>query len=119
MDKLIQIPIWYVIIAILWSTYQGIRGIIEHNRGYKDRKQSWNTLEKWVILFVHDFVFRFICTISGFVALYLIYILYWDKDTIQNLTAGSSVFIVFLTLIGIIGIGGQLHYIILMGKWPK
>lgn len=114
-----MIPCWYILTSIFWSTYQGIRGAIEHNRNYKDKKLSWKKWEKWVILYIHDFAFRFICTMTGFVAMYLIFVLYGDLNQLSGLSSGSSVFFVFLTLIGILGIGGQLHYILLMGKWPK
>ena len=31
MDSLNQIPFWYIIlIGIIWSMYQGVRGAIEH-----------------------------------------------------------------------------------------
>jgi len=128
-DSLNQIPCWYILIGIIWSIYQGVRGAIEHRLNYEARfyndsnqnnkiqKPMWKRWEKWVVLYVHDFVFRFICTISGFVALYLAYYLAGDK--MQGITSGSSVLIVFLFLIGIIGVGGQLHYVILMGKLPK
>lgn len=128
-ESLNQIPCWYIIAGILWSIYQGVRGAIEYRLNYdaqfyKDANQNnkfqkpfWKRWEKWVVLYVHDFVFRFVCTISGFVALYLAYTL--AGDNMQGITSGSSVLIVFLFLIGIIGIGGQLHYIILMGKLPK
>ena len=118
--KHLDIPIWYIIIALLLSIFQGIRGIVEHNRNYKDRDQQWNTIEKLFILFIHDFLFRFICSCIGFVSLYLIYhILTSDQTQLQDLSIGTAVLLVFLLIVGIIGAGGQLHYIILTGKWPK
>ena len=127
MKTLCQIPNWYIIIAILWSTYQGIRGAIEHRLNYENRLSQaknantpinkWKPWEKWTILYIHDFAFRFICTISGFVSLYFAVDL--SKGKIDDLSTGSFVFLAFLYLIGVIGIGGQLHYVILMGKLPK
>lgn len=119
MQSSIHIPCWYVIIAILWSSYQGVRGVMEHNVHYNESNRVWSNLEKWIILFVHDFAFRFICTITGFIALFLIINLYGDKEILQNLSSGAAVFLVFLSVVAIMGIGGQLHYILLMGKWPK
>jgi len=127
METLCQIPNWYILIGIVWSTYQGVRGAIEHRLNYANQIQQsnqtekrltkWKPWEKWMILYIHDFSFRFICTISGFISLYFAYSL--SKDMISSLTTGSSVFIAFLFLIGVIGVGGQLHYVILMGKLPK
>ena len=125
-----QIPIWYLVIGILWSTYQGIRGAIEHRLNYNARLSDessqpekkkkiirWKGWEKWVVLYIHDFAFRFICTISGFLALFIAYSLTFNQLNSNN--SESPVLIAFLFLIGIIGIGGQLHYVILLGKLPQ
>lgn len=115
MDILRQIPNWYIVLGLCWSTYQGVRGAVEQRL----KNTGWKSWEKWFVLYVHDFVFRFICTMGGFVSLYLAFILAGDKTDLLNLTTGTSVFISFLFLIGIIGVGGQLHYVILFGKLPK
>jgi len=125
MNLLNQIPNWYIIIGIIWSTYQGVRGIIEHRLNYEHQLfisenqtvktfKEWKSWEKWFILYVHDFVFRFICTISGFTALFLAYSLTFTE--MKCIIPDSPGLITFLFLIGIIGVGGQLHYVILLGK---
>lgn len=118
MDLLTQMPCWYVIIAGLLSLYQGCRGVVEQRRNYLDNLagKKWKTWEKIVILYVHDFIFRLVCTMAGFVALYVSYIL---AKGIFNLSLSASVLLAFSFLIGVIGVGGQLHYVILMGRWPK
>ncbi len=118
----IKFTLLYIIVAIVWSSFQGYRGIIEQNRAYKDRPEkspTWSINEKCIILFIHDFAFRFICTISGFAALYLIYITYGNLTLLRDLTSGLAILMVFLSIIGLIGIGGQLHHIIIGNKWPK
>ncbi len=125
-----QIPDWYIIVGILWGIFQGIRGIIEQKRNYKDRlfkctncekifTGNWNNTEKWIILYIHDFAFRFVCTLAGFIALFLVYIIVCYEPQIINVSSGTAVILMVLSFIGIIGVGGQLHYIILIGKWPK
>jgi hypothetical protein len=38
---------------------------------------------------------------------------------ILEISSGASILIVSSFLIGVIGVGGQLHYVILIGKFPK
>jgi len=117
MNSSCQLPIWfYISLALIWSTYQGVRGAVEQRLTHEN---NWKRWEKWIVLYIHDFAFRFICTLAGCIALYLAFILVGDSAHMQNLSAGTSVFIAFLFLIGVIGIGGQLHYVIIMGKVPK
>jgi len=119
MDNLLLMPCWYFYIGLIWSTFQGTRGVIEHNRNYKDKNLKWYSWEKWVILFVHDFAFRFICAFTGFASLFLSYTLFSEGGQLLTLNPASSALLIFLLLIGVIGIGGQLHYIILLGKVPR
>lgn len=116
MEKLCQIPCWYILVGLAWSFYQGVRGAIEHCHDNNLRNYWTKTWQKWFILYIHDFVFRFICSIAGFVSLYLAFILAGNITNLLTLTTGTSVLISFLFLIGIIGVGGQLHTVILMGK---
>ena len=129
MNTLDQIPIWYILIGIIWSSYQGFRGTVEHRLYHemqnqnnsqniqKKEKKDWKNWEKWVVLYIHDFVFRFVCTVAGFISIYLAYHMIFNKDC--GSSSASEVLIVFLSIIGIIGVGGQLHYVILLGKLPK
>jgi hypothetical protein len=110
------IPSWYVVIALVWAAYQGIRGIVEtrfNNRG--------NELKQWqkVIVFdIHDFAFRFVCTVAGFVSLYTAYNLMREVD-IRNISPGAAVVLGLSFLIGVMGVGGQLHFAVLMGRLPS
>lgn len=137
MNTFDQVPVWYLIVGIIWSTYQGFRGAVENRFNYetqlanqneskgqnssqgnqKNAKKVWKCWGKWVILYIHDFAFRFICTIAGFVALFLVYHMTIGNNCHPETI--SEVLIAFLSIIGIIGVGGQLHYVILLGKLPK
>jgi hypothetical protein len=125
MDSLSHVPTWYVLIGLLWSVYQGIRGAVEHHlgrdylEGADERQPKWKPWQRWLILYTHDFAFRFICTAAGFVALYLAIVIAGDVNNIRSLSAGTSVLLAFLFIIAIVGVGGQLHYVILMGNLPK
>jgi hypothetical protein len=122
MDSITHAPWWYLSIAFVWCTYQGIRGAVEHDLGHSldvKGEPKWKPWQRWLILYTHDFAFRFICTAAGFVSLYLAAILAGDTDNMRNLNSGSAALLALLFVLGIIGVGGQLHYVILMGKLPK
>jgi hypothetical protein len=125
-----SVPCWYWVLGAIWCTYQGARGAVEHRLAHDEKVRSgegwldprspqWKSWEKWVVLYIHDFAFRFICTASGFVALYASYLLGGDLDNLRRISAQCSVLLVFLLLVGLIGVGGQLHYAILLGKFPR
>ncbi|MHC4270395.1 MAG: hypothetical protein ACYSTS_18310 [Planctomycetota bacterium] len=109
-------PCWYIIIGIVWSIFQGARGVVETRLNNKDKE--WKSWEKYIVLYIHDFAFRFICTLSGFFALYVSYSLLANTANVFKLSSGASLLLVFSFLIGVIGVGGQLHYVILIGKLP-
>jgi len=116
MELLREIPCWYLTSAVIWSTYQGIRGIIEH-RCFHAKNNNMNQFEKVFILYIHDFAFRFICTMAGFFSLYVCYALA-NTTKLSELSTGMSAIIAFSFIVGVIGVGGQLHYVILLGKLP-
>jgi hypothetical protein len=131
MNILCEIPTGYFVVALLWSGYQGFRGATEHRLNHharardKDgkwvepRSPEWECWERWVVLYVHDFFFRFLCTIAGFLALYVTFLIAGDLNNLKNLSPQVAALVAFLFLIGVIGVGGQLHYAILFGKVPR
>ncbi len=126
-----EAPFCYVVIALFWSFYQGYRGAVEHKLFYNQktyveatkewrdsRSPDWTCCQQFIVLYLHDFVFRFVCTMAGFVSLYFAYYLlntFEVKDLVQ-LSAGSSALIASAFIVGVIGVGGQLHHVILLGK---
>jgi hypothetical protein len=79
----------------------------------------WKPWQKWFVLYIHDFAFRFLCTAAGFVALCFAVMLGNELLVGGSPTAPESAMFIFLSLVGLIGVGGQLHYAILLGKVPK
>jgi hypothetical protein len=114
----------YVAVGLLWSAYQGGRGVVETRLANTGRPgvaaENWKPWERLVVLYIHDFAFRFVCTAAGFVALCAAYVtLGPDKSHLLAAPASALAFASFAFLVGVIGVGGQLHYVILFGKWPK
>ncbi len=118
MDLLSQIPCWYITIGIMWSILQGGRGVLEQRADPDPNKRSLQCWEKVLIHYIHAFCFCFVCTMAGFFALYVSYLLAKDASSLHQLTLGSAALLAFSFLIGVIGVGGQLPYVIVMGRLP-
>jgi hypothetical protein len=71
-----------------------------------------------MILYVHDFVFRFVCTMAGFASLYACYFIAKCVNSWTDVSNGTAALLAASFLLGIVGVGGQLHYVILLGKIP-
>jgi hypothetical protein len=123
---LTELPCWYSIIAVVASLYFGTRGVVMHrieaeriNLEIRSKEgREWKTWEIVFIRYIQDFIFNFVCSIAGFISLFLSYSLLTGLRDLSKLSAGISLLVVFLFLIGVIGVSGQLPYVILRGKWP-
>jgi len=118
MEVLSKLPCAYVAIGLLWSGYQGVRGIVETRLANTGRPgsaaENWEPWERLVVLYVHDFIYRFVCTAAGFLALFVAK-LALDGMSMEAPSSGGLVFVAGAFLIGVVG---QLHYVILLGKLP-
>jgi len=117
MDLLNQPQFWYFAFGILWSIFQGVRGVVE-TRLTNPHARAWKPWERIVVLYVHDFAFRFVCTMAGFASLYMSVALFDEIGPDSELSTGDALLMLFSFLVGVVGVGGQLHYVILLGKWP-
>ena len=118
MDFLSQLQFWYFAFGIVCGVFQGVRGVVE-SRLNNPGASEWKSWERMVVLYIHDFWFRFVCTIAGFVSLYMSVVLFNEISPDSELSAGDSLLMLLLFLVGVIGVSGQLHYVILMGKGPS
>ena len=80
--------------------------------------QALDRPEREKVIDIHDFAFRFVCTMAGFIALYVSYSLVSSVSIDSEFSSGAALLLVLLFLIGVIGVGGQLHHVILFEKWP-
>ncbi len=118
MDLLNQPQYWYFAMGTVWSIFQGVRGVVE-TRLDNPQAGAWKPWERIVVLYIHDFALRFICTMAGFLSLYMAVILFNEIIPDGELSAGDSLLLLFLFLIGVTGVVGQLHSVILIGKRPS
>jgi hypothetical protein len=63
--------------------------------------------------------FYFITSLLGFVALFFAYYVLINTCNLNDVSGGTAALIIFAVLYGIIGITGQLPYLIEQGKLPK
>jgi hypothetical protein len=114
-NLLTEMPCSYIWVGVIWSAYQGVRGAVETDLFNADKK--WTVWQKWLVLYVHDFAFRFVCAAAGFVALFAAYATL-KQVNLGGANAGVLVFVALAFLLGVIGVGGQLHHAVLFGKLP-
>lgn len=114
MKELFDFPCWYANIAILFTAFHVIRGFIAYrnSQGYNKTK----TLYNWIVIHIHDFLLHTICTLFGFVVLYLAYKLFPECPNSMTFTDAAIIF--SLVLVGIAGITGQLAVMLAQAKLP-
>ena len=118
-----KIPLWYLGLALLISIYYGIRGIME----FRILSKQWSSyvnkesslIERIMILYIQDFLFKFITTMSGFMALFVACYVFPSTTEIKEIGWGNVLLLIFLFIWGIIGIGGYLTHLIATGKFPQ
>jgi hypothetical protein len=117
-EPIAHVPCWYVVLAVAWAACQGLRGIVEQS--LNPTVKCWKPWQKVVVLYIHDFFYRFVCTVAGFAALYVSYLIVTSAD-LRHLTSEAVLLLALSFIVGVIGVGGQLHYVVLMGRypWPK
>ena len=102
----------FITIAVIVSAYQGYRGFMFQwfgaNELFAKRKVS--------LLCISDMFFYVVSCASGFVALYFAYQLSVLLPDPANIAVGTSVLLIFLAVFGLLGVTGQLPFLIQQGK---
>jgi hypothetical protein len=110
LPNLSEIHCGYVALALLVSLYQAYRGFMFQLRCGIESIKGWKRI---VLLCVADAFTYFICTSSGFYALFL---LYWATRSASDL---STPLAIFLGLYGLLGITGKLPELLGKLKLPE
>jgi hypothetical protein len=128
------IPWWYLAVAAGWSLYQGYRGYVlqyvtvQSQRKLTEREPPqagipdqwfWSPIEVTVVRTGYDALFYGFCSVVGFAALWLAGYVLNIVPSIHDIPGGTSAFLVFLVVLGLLGVSGQLPYLIQLGKLPK
>ena len=129
-----ELPCWYMLVAVGVSIYHGYRGFVVQRVTVQAQKHEletqarasggipnwhWSRLDTIFVRYVYDTLFYFFCSLAGFVALWLAAGIYNASPTAHDIPTGTSALLVFLFLLGLLGIVGQLPHVIQLGKISK
>lgn len=102
----------FIFLAVAVSAYQGYRGFMFQ---WVTAKEPFAT-RKVSLLCLSDMLFYAASSAAGFVALYFAYRLSVLLPDPANIAVGTSVLLIFLAVFGLLGVTGQLPYLIQQGK---
>jgi uncharacterized membrane protein YhaH (DUF805 family) len=115
-DIILKMPWWYLLILFVFSMYYAIRGIMEqmaiHAQG------PLNRLQRVIIAYIQEFLFKTIMTASGFLALFIANYIFACLKSLNDIGAGTAVILIFLIFWGITGVSGYLTFLIVSGRFP-
>jgi hypothetical protein len=122
----IDVPCWFVVIGLIVSAYHGYRGyVVQRVTAQSQRRDAeqqaawfWSPVETFVVRYAYDFLFYFFCSIVGFAALWLAIYVFNALPNIYDIPGGTGALLVFLVVLGLLGISGILPYVIQLGKLP-
>ncbi len=139
----------YIVIAGGFCVYYGYRGVLieknaverydvdrhntalklksditktNHEAGVKenpDAKEYPEWKEPACTHYIQGFILHFVSGAAGFLALYTLYNIYFKTEGLSNISTGTGAAVIFLSLLSIIGISGELPYVIKFGKFPS
>ena len=124
----------FIVIGLVISVYHGYRGYVlqgwtaqtqKHDKEQQAIKER--TTFKWFmsrretieVRYAYDALFYFFCSIAGFAALWLAKSIFNAPPNINDIPGGTGALLVFLVVLGLLGVIGQLPYLIQLGKLPK
>lgn len=126
-----DMPCLYVTIGLIISAYHGYRGYVlqrwtaqsqkyaEEQKAAKDGvsfKWFMSRVETIVVRHVYDALFYFFCSIVGFAALWLAKYVFNALPNIHNIPGATGALLAFLIILGLLGVGGILPYVIHLGN---
>jgi predicted PurR-regulated permease PerM len=81
--------------------------------------RQWQTWEVVLVRYVQDFIFHVVCALAGFLGLFFSVAALQEFKALAEVPAGAAVLIVFSFLLGLVGVCGQLPFLLLEGRFPK
>lgn len=120
-------PGWYCALAALFSLYYGVRGVVGHRiaaeqQNQRFAKEGLRLVKGWelvLIRYVQDFVFNVVCSVAGFLSLFLSYSVASRLSDFSQLSSGTAILLGGSFVVGIAGVTGQLAVLLLEGRLPK
>jgi len=115
-DIVCTMPWWYLWIIALFSLYYAIRGVMEKQLLLAGK--PLNRIQRVMIEYIQEFLFKVIFTASGFVALFIADRIFAALGTLKDISSGTAVILIFLLVWGVLGVSGYLTFFIIRGKLP-
>lgn len=111
-------------VAGLFSLYYGVRGVFIKIKFVKDdninrvrsTQEPWTELDKYFIHCGQDFIFNIVGSMAGFSALYVECKILTSFNDLSSMSPGTALFVAFLSIFAVVGIGGVLPPILLLGR---
>ena len=117
-DIVVMMPRWYLVMLIIFSLYYAGRGIM-YEIAHTAAEIPYSKTQKIIIVYIQEFLFKVIFTASSFVALFIANYIFLSLGSLQNISAGTAVLLIFLIVWGITGVSGYLTLLIISGKFPS
>ena len=129
-----NIPCWFAVVGLVVSAYHGYRGYVvqrwiaqSQRHDAEQRAAKDCTTFKWfmsspetiAVRYVYDALFHFFCSIAGFAALWLAISVFNALPNIHDIPGGTGALLLFLVVLGLLGVVGILPHVILLGKLPR
>jgi hypothetical protein len=122
---LISHPYWFWIVAIIWSVIQGYAGnyygLYIYKSAYERNGSPRPRLKPCVQFFAYrlpHILFYFVCSMSGFVALYLAYLVSVRICNWSEVASGTGAILIALAVFSVLGVSGALPRILYLGNRP-
>lgn len=115
-EIVMNMPPWYFLMLILFSLYYAIRGIMEQK--FVNAESPLGLIQKFMIFYVQEFLFKVILTASGFMALFIANYIFSSLKSLNDIGTGTAILLIFLIVWGITGVSGYLTFLIVSGKFP-
>jgi|SRR5690242_15312768 hypothetical protein len=117
-EILSNMPWWYFLALILFSLYYGVRGVMEQIAKQRKREGEHTKAGRIVVVYAQEFLFKFIFTVSAFFALSVAHYIFLSLKSLNDISAGTAVLLVFLFVWGVTGVSGYLTFLIVSGRFP-
>ena len=124
--------LWYWLVGLVISGYQAARGVVfqlQHARAQKKAQKdedpstfalgAQTECEIWWLRAIADGLLYFLSTLAGFVSLLLAYRILDRAPSVEGISVGAATVFIFLALVGVLGVTGQLPHLLQQGKWPR
>jgi len=116
-DIITKMPLWYLIILLVFSLYYAVRGIVEQKIIHGDKHMT--QAQKLIYFYIQEFLFKVVITISGFMALLIANYIFSSLRSVNDIGMGTAILLIFLIFWGVTGVSGYLTHLIVSGKFPS